>query len=1080
MTASDCRNRLFIPESEGGQGFISMLDQDVISNGRELEIGSNLPSLDGISLRTRICAMNNYSLGESDANITNHMKFAIEKLARFGLFFQDRDDDLVNNILAKLNENGKFPSIGSIHYKDGTGYSIGSGKSINLNLAYGGPIHSCMVSWKRNNWIIDDNTLNLMKLCKIKKNDIIKIRKEVIEERFNYIAGIYSFWEWRNNSSLSLREISKNNEEWKFVNVPEIFRKKISKTYQNFNDITIKKEAAKIVQIGFWNSESLDDNHLRFNPYNFFHKLMRKIISTNTPFLISTDGAHDDSNSSGSTHSTTTSAFVLSICDIKNDESIQSGEWKFRPTIPIFSRAMKLPSHIGNTPSDIATGELFAIALSELSLPSKIPRIIITDSKSTRDLLLKLRDSDDGSATDRGYIRSISGGVSKFIFNLFQEKFLGSSDDTEDIHPDLLSSLQKTTSTMNLIAKSWLSPSKKDNNEEINQWEPHYWDSHQCRSVWKINSHQLNEFGNARGNKSRYTHLIPNLSILSCNHHADVSADYVKTFHQTMFNIKVATSRMRFSLIWGGKSIDRHISNLIRDKIAVERIRRLQTKPTQGLLWRISPHSSESWETFRSHRGLFRSLLGLSRTHTRCLYKNEVYRENCHTVMMEQSMEPAQQYIPLSSPSKFKLIERLSPCMWCASEHNGAHNEKGNRKHANLHCTNPHISMFREDINKLINHKMKTLLMDMNAIASWKFTSSLLFQIEQKFLYHQSHQTGRLKFIPHHRNNSYLSIADLLHKWNKPNLFTAIDNDECYILTDILGLSPSRSPYQKGDEELGLIDSTWLGLVPNFLNETLIYACNQFRLSIKSTSDTTDIAEHLHSSWRAIKALILGRVVGLHRVIGSTGKEFEKLLQIKDNSQDNNNGVEGKTPIPNIPIKRSIDFSASHITTPTPIKKRKILPIINENIANATPSPPSFSPPPSSLSTSPSSLSTSPSSFSSPISTTLTQSRSCSGISCGKEASFWCKGCNFEKNVIKANSKQCQRCGKYMTAMNKVKTILDKLQSEPTKNSNMLRQIISLCNAHNGNTQVRYISLMDLLYSSFPQADNPMEAKYTS
>ena len=50
ITESDCRHKKYFPETSRGVVFISLLDQDIISVSRELEIVSNLPILEGQDL----------------------------------------------------------------------------------------------------------------------------------------------------------------------------------------------------------------------------------------------------------------------------------------------------------------------------------------------------------------------------------------------------------------------------------------------------------------------------------------------------------------------------------------------------------------------------------------------------------------------------------------------------------------------------------------------------------------------------------------------------------------------------------------------------------------------------------------------------------------------------------------------------------------------------------------------------------------------------------------------------------------------------------------------------------------------
>ena len=251
LTNSDCRHRLFLPENVGGLGFISLLDQDVISVSREFEIISNLPSLDGRSFRTRIEATNTYQELEME-DIINHAKASIDKLARYGIFVRDKDDDLVNHILGKLNESSKFPSIGTNFYKDGNKFSIGSGKVKNEQLALGGPIHAILKRWQNVGWESNDIIKSELQSHKLKFSNIINIRKEVIEDRFMSVAGIFSFWEWRNNFNFSIKQIPKQKDQWNFIDIPILLQRKFPEKYLTWNENTMRREALRLVEIKGW------------------------------------------------------------------------------------------------------------------------------------------------------------------------------------------------------------------------------------------------------------------------------------------------------------------------------------------------------------------------------------------------------------------------------------------------------------------------------------------------------------------------------------------------------------------------------------------------------------------------------------------------------------------------------------------------------------------------------------------------------------------------------------------------------------------------------------------------------------
>ena len=119
----------------------------------------------------------------------------------------------------------------------------------------------------------------------------------------------------------------------------------------------------------------------------------------------------------------------------------------------------------------------------------------------------------------------------------------------------------------------------------------------------KINSHQLDESGTSINATPRYQKLIPNLAVLNANHHADKSADFAKLFPHSDFTLDRPPSYLRFFLACGGKNIDRNISEFCHDQFSQLKIRKLKSKKTQGLLWRILPLTSTSWETLLLYKG---------------------------------------------------------------------------------------------------------------------------------------------------------------------------------------------------------------------------------------------------------------------------------------------------------------------------------------------------------------------------------------------------------------------------------------------------------------------------------------------
>jgi len=1036
ITSTDCRHRLYLPPHLGGKGIISFLDQDLISVTRELEIVSNLSTLEGDAFRTRIQASTEYG-DDQDEQFINHAKFSINKLAKFGIFFRDRDDDIINNVLAQLNKTRQFASIGQSSYKDGNYFSLGSGKKGNIKLAYGECIWKILKLWQEQGHTWNDTVLNYAKSLKINTRQLQSCSDGILEKRFHNISSLFSFWEWR-NKSFHQTQISAKAKDWTFVDMSKILQSKFPFTYLFLSEEEIKKEASFYYEIQGWpstvsnlqNSPQITPD----NPYNFFHNLFKFIAASKSPVFISTDGAHEIvtlKSGSNVTHTNTTAAFVISIADIKPGESIQSGQWTKRASIPLFSRASKLPTRIGNTPSDIATGELWAFAMAELSLVSNLPRIVTTDSKSTRDLVLELRNLDDYREINRYYIRSITGGVSKFLFGIFQHKICNIKKTDTDIPSSILHPISLATKDACILGKTWVRTNNTEESSSENStlhWEDSYFDHHPFRSIWKVNSHQLNQDGTKIKENPRYKNLIPNLCTLSTNHHADTSADIIKKFPTEGVTIDIATSNMKYFLTIHGESIDRHTTSALITAFANERVKRLKTKSTQGLIWRWYNDVTISWDELDLHKGWFRCLLGLSRSHTRCLYKNENYRLNCKQQALDSSKDKLFSGL-LHTATNQKTIAILSGCKWC---HKSL--EKGNRSHAFLSCDNDNLKKYRKNMRGLVNSKLIYFFTILGSASSMDTVINVLHKIESGFLCAQRNHTGRLRTPPAHRNNSYISIANLVSKWDGNNLQSLCFKENCFILSEIFGLLPQYQIYSLNDDELGIVDAPWLGLIPSFLDSIMNFTCKNMSNLIADKVSSKAVCIQLTSIWEEIKELIMSQAIGLHRVIGTTGSAFEKqiakaslLANITNVAPLHSNCthpiVSSQSTSPS--KRKSTPASQSKVTPPS--TKRKVTE--DHFPSQQPPSPPS---------------------------------KICNGITCGSESRFWYADSSFSPNKIRQNIKQCHRCGRHMTALRKTITTLETMMKS-TRDEKAIQKLLQFCTSNPESIQYKYIPFMNML-----------------
>jgi len=623
LSKSDSKLRMFLPEDMGGLGLLSTMELDLISVAREFEIISNNVTLDSRAFRTRISALDNYPLHEIFLS-KNHAREAISKLARYGIYIRDSAEEEVNYILSKLSTSGHiYRSCTHPEYKDSCNFSIGLGKERNKDLMYGGPVHSILQLLQDNNWKTSNHIDSLIKPYRVSTSKILSFHSEIVQKKNSIFNKFVSAWEWRNKSFTHVTAIPDNHSRWKFRD---------NKSKEPSHDQTLsglREDSIERMKIS-WSPHvrySEITKELSFNSYSWEGQFLKFLLKSESPILIATDGAHESIDQASPK---STSSFVLNVLDIRAGESLHSRQWENRTVIPLMSRVSILPKNFGATSTDIAHGEFCAFLMAEIALRS-LPRVTISDSKAIREQMLKIREleSDD---PDRYYIRSVAGGVGKFVSGIMKNLSFHSNTNTNMLGESkamkvIRETLQARNSIFLDIAKGWTTADANDKENGLVGWEEQYFDKDELKPVLKVNSHQLDQSGTHIKTPPRYKTLIPNLAMLSANHHADVCADHGKTFPHVPFSYNTPPPYLRFFLTCGGKHIDRHVSNFCQEEFALLRVRKLKLKKTQGLLWRIIPSTTTSWNILQLYKGWLRSLLGLSSTHTRRIYKSEIYRE---------------------------------------------------------------------------------------------------------------------------------------------------------------------------------------------------------------------------------------------------------------------------------------------------------------------------------------------------------------------------------------------------------------------------------------------------------------------
>jgi len=649
--------------------------------------------------------------------------------------------------------------------------------------------------------------------CPFKIMEIHSILTKIKLQKIQNSSALFSYWEWTSNKHYNRDETvfdrplitSKWHYESYCYNLMDIHR---NIDWNNF-EASIAKQNHTLLQSvtakDFCKRNTPHSSTIFVQEYNKYSRVINTILDSASPIIIATDGACKPNQTSSQPYIKATAAFTMGILDIRKHESIHTEEWTLRPLISLLCRISALPNMLGASDTDIAIAECHAFLMEELCLPAFLPRIIITDSEGIRNQVIHARDNFEGNI-NRDFIRSRIGGISKSIMGNLSSAVTGTSYkqkvteaiSTNPVISHLFDMLIERNSIFLNIAEKWTIGHKHSCRDEsmlntsINgtdaiqsiqsqtshgtqnkAWKTSYFDSNNFKPILKVDSHQLCNHGLTIKTNPRYPSLIPNLCLLNANHIADSVAEFpFKTTFlantPSLHRIYNPTSPLRFHFTINGDTVDKHISGAINTALIKERTKRLKTKTTQGLLWRLIDYVSDDWESLNLHRGLLRSLHGLSRTHTRCLYKSENYREGSWRdyLISLQNDSSTSQIPPTPTLGKIQRIKLLSPCKWCPNN-NGTPSRHGNRMRALLLCDHPDLKYFRSNVDLLITKKLQELVQLLRRCTSDSDAQMFLVEIQNIFMSLQISQTGRLKRVPTSTNLTYLSI-DRKAQYNKP------------------------------------------------------------------------------------------------------------------------------------------------------------------------------------------------------------------------------------------------------------------------------------------------------------------------
>ena len=1043
ISTSDCKHRIFLPFDMGGLGFVSTLETNIISTARELEIISNCSGLDSRTFRTRIAAIPGY-VDVDEEDICNHARTAIYKLARYEIFLRDRRDGITNDIIEELAAQNGASTVGSMTYRDGNSFSIGYGRNVNVKFAFGSPLHLWIRSLHENNWICED-TEEQRKWNKtpFSMKKIADVCDMVCQRRMADITSFHSFFEWNNlQHNEMLPSISADDNDWTYNDMGATIttlHSNLDATQWNKPDM-IKNTIVHATKIP-WEKHIITLPgplpSMNFDTHTQYGKMMNVLFQRGSPIIIATDGAHTPSDLKQ-----TSSSFAVCCLDIRKEESLCSGEWIGRPMIPLLVRSAKLPTKLGTHAMDIAHGEGNAFLMQELAFDPELPRIVITDSLAIREQMIHIRDSEQSEA-DRHYIRRTAGGISKYLMGIVKyqmqrmHQHTGSTSNLTSSKAKMIKIFQERSTTFLQMARTWISETDENNEEDPQQshhiWKKKYFDEHPTRAILKVDSHQLDTYGRNIKSKPRYRTLSPNLALLNANHHADVGAEMgIKLQHKktkcalNSSQFRIPPTDLTFFFTVNGQAVDRHISNCIQKAFSAEKVKRLQNKPTQGFLWRIMAHVTVSWKTLQLHKGFFRSLLGMSNSHTRNIYKSTPYRTGHLNEFLSSLSDPEQKNC-IASASIGDQIKYLVQCPWCKSCQNRT--DKGNRRHHSLHCTHPKIVNFKSQMNNTIASMLDSFFKDIANESNEEEMISLIVEISNSFQNLQKSQVGRMKKLSKDRNILYLTIERIIEKLEGRDILTTIHSHPIAFYLDLFHITPDKLFSGPTDEETGVLDTVWMGLMPKAIADTIYKRVKEMSNGFTDKEDGTWWKEHMIQCWKRIESINMGRATGIHRILNGIGTEREEELIEKFSLQDLVMKRERNCRKSRRKVKPTDDTQLS----PSPNRKKRKL----DNEIKIR----------------------------------------CNGITCGLEKIRWCSKSNFHPNSIPATRKQCLRCSLFVTAMKSAASLLiDIQQMEAT----IQIKFITILREKSRKKRIEFTSLMNMLKKFVPTNEQFTRAQYIS
>ena len=361
-----------------------------------------------------------------------------------------------------------------------------------------------------------------------------------------------------------------------------------------------------------------------------------------------------------------------------------------------------------------------------------------------------------------------------------------------------------------------------------------------------------------------------------------------------------------FILTLNGKCLDRSVTTAVERACDMEFLKRLASRPTQGIIVRLKDVIFLKPEMIGRQCYIRRSLEGKTKTHTRAMYVDSTYRRAIIHTYIEQWRDISEPMdVMLKSATKsYKYLR----CLCCVAilyqedktvpttnTHNYTHlfhlqhgpnvnsGLYGNLRHYRFFCLNKIVCEVRHTMIQLLEDHLTSLL---RIATKWGKTgfSTLLLRVMNGLitLDQQPYHNAITNDLTHRRTKSSHCACLTSDEWillveskNIPNSSLARANFVRWPLVHQFAFIPANSytePELK-DGEYSPCDLISMGIIPSILQDIILQFA--YELGAKHSQDTK---KEFLLQWQRVRAVPLLRAISLAMTVGAQVAEYKNSL----------------------------------------------------------------------------------------------------------------------------------------------------------------------------------------------------------